>query len=197
MNSVVVGGLDFAIQKTGVAYIDSTGRYRTKLIVPQTSADGRRAKTMKSMSLDDRTDYVHARLANIRSQLEVWVLESRVDLVVMEKGIIARMSGAHELAGAWWMMKHHLWVLGVPVVTVIPTRLKLFLAGSGGASKAQMKAGITAAFPSFRGDDNEADALGLAVMGAAHLGLPHMTLTDAQQDALDATEWPKVRGMKT
>lgn len=69
---------------------------------------------------------------------------------------------------------------GLPLVTVNLSTLKLFAAGNGHAKKPEMIAAMKSLWPhaDIGKDDNRADALGLATMGAMHLGwhepeLPH------------------------
>lgn len=69
---------------------------------------------------------------------------------------------------------------GIPVVDVNLSTLKLFATGNGRADKAQVIASMAALWPhaDIRNDDNRADALTLASIGAMELGwyepeLPH------------------------
>lgn len=106
-------------------------------------------------------------------------------------------SGAvHDRAGLWWLVVHLLYKHGL-VVEVSTTTMKRYATGSGGTPKGSTsKAPVTAAMPRmFPGvyvtDDNAADALALAAMGARALGHPREPSPQrVHPAALDAVRWP-------
>lgn len=177
--SRLVVGLDLSLTATGVATI-ANGIAETRTLKP--------APKMLA----------HERLAWVVQ--EVWEYAGRfqfdlVDLVVVEGPSYGnqgsgRQSGHHERAGLWWLMTHTLWEHGSYTAVVPPAALKKYATGKGSAGKDAVLLATARRFPNFAGDNNEADALWLAAMGADHLGEPVVAMPAAHRAALDAVKWP-------
>lgn len=105
-------------------------------------------------------------------------------------GTTGRQSGQHERAGLWWMVRHELWRWGIPVAVIPPATVKQFATGKGSADKDAMVLATARRFPDFEGDNNAADALWLAAMGADHLGAPLVDMPQANRAALGKVVWP-------
>jgi crossover junction endodeoxyribonuclease RuvC len=81
--------------------------------------------------------------------------------------------------------------LGVPVAMVPPSTLKVYATGSGAADKDAMLKAARGMWPDVDiEDDNSADALLLAAMGARYLGHPCDDVPAERWASLDGAEWP-------
>jgi Holliday junction resolvasome RuvABC endonuclease subunit len=129
------------------------------------------------------------------------------DLAVIEGGAFSRgaqSEAAEILSGLRFMVRHRLWRLGIPYAMVTPSTLKLYTTGTGSATKQQMVAALDnryraglAAVKVKDGRYDQADALALAAMGAAHLGQPLGWYDWSQphvdrKATLDVVDWPEL-----
>lgn len=113
------------------------------------------------------------------------------DLVVVEGPAYgAKGSAYHQLAGLWWLVTHELWRRAIPVAVAPPSSVKRYATGKGVADKDAMMLATARRFSSFTGDNNAADALWLACLGADHLGSPLVVMPAAHRKALDGITWP-------
>ncbi|MFE9125074.1 hypothetical protein ACFYOF_06560 [Streptomyces sp. NPDC007148] len=147
------------------------------------------------------TDYVrpkalrgHPRLAYLVQEIGTFLKSA--DLVVLEGPSFghAGQGGHEELAGLRVMIQHWLWRREIPYAIVPPSSLKLFFAGYGKASKAQMRAAAEQTFGrTFEGPaaSDECDGFALAAIGYEWLGFPLAEVTAAQKEALDGCQWPE------
>lgn len=105
----------------------------------------------------------------------------QADLAVIEASAFSRnmQKGHEELAALRYMVRHGLWQLGIPFALVPPSTLKLYTAGHGKATKAEMVSALAArhgldlsAVKVKDGRYDQADAFALAAMGYAWIGSP-------------------------
>lgn len=96
-----------------------------------------------------------------------------------------------ERCGLYWMLVDQLCARG-PVVAVTPRGRAKYATGNGNAAKPAVVAAVRASFPGVAiPDDNVADALALAAMGARYLGSPiDGDLTVQHLAAMSAPDWP-------
>lgn len=121
---------------------------------------------------------------------EVYLFAKGADLVVVEDLPPGVHDNRKQLAGLNWLIRRELWSHGLPFVLVPPKTLKAFAGVGGAATKAQM---IQAAQEAFRievEDDNAADALWLAEVGAARLGCPVLSESADRLRLLRGVLWP-------
>lgn len=181
-----VVGLDLSLTSTGM----SDGYVHT---VIQTPAD---------WPIEHRLDEIMRRA--------LWFVQSPIaaahhpaDMVVIEAGAFSRgaqSSAAEYLSALRLIVRHRLWVGGVPFAMVTPTGLKAYTAGNGRASKAEMVTAVDARhginFAAVKAKDgryDQADAFALAAMGYAHIGQPLPTKGQpGPQTSLDAVSWPEL-----
>lgn len=136
------------------------------------------------------------RMAHIRGiLLDRYV--AGVDLVVVEGPSYGnqgtgRQAGHHERAGLWWIMRYALHLRDIPVAVVAPASLKLYAAGKGNAGKDDVLREATRRFDWFAGDNNAADALWLAAVGADWLGSPMVAMPAVNRKALAKCDWSGV-----
>lgn len=166
-------GIDLSLTATGLAGPDWT----------------RTLKPPAKLAGVARIDWI---LSQIDDQL---VRDGYLDLAVVEGPAFSRQAGQaghHERAGLWWAVARELDHDDVPYAVVSPTALKRYGAGKGNAGKDDVLREVTRRFDWFTGDNNAADALVLAAMGADHLGHPIAAMPATHRAALAAVAWPKL-----
>lgn len=136
--------------------------------------------------------HIHARIQH----LAVSVLNACAgsDLVAMEG--LANYGAKHgstslDLAGLHWIVRQLLWANGYSYVVIpAPVRAK-WLTGNGNAGKDECLAAAIKRFPmaDIR-DNNQADAITLAAMAAAHRGCPLVTMPASSDEQLAKITWP-------
>lgn len=116
-----------------------------------------------------------------------------VDLVLIEAmpehGRI--LPSTIDRAGLWHGLYGALDARGLWPVVVNPSTLKTWVTGKGNADKAAIIAEVESWWPSEAKNDDEADALGLASIGAFHLGenLP-FDVKPRHTTGLEKVQWP-------
>ena len=101
-------------------------------------------------------------------------LPERADLVVIEEpawGI--NMPSAHDRAGLWWGLYSALTAKGHTIAVVNPKTRAKWASGTGAASKTQVLEAVRTTWAPWRlriTNDDVADALTLAEIGARHVG---------------------------
>lgn len=170
-------GLDLSLTATGVAVVAHTGMFRTTTIPSKGSRDDR---------LVDRAARIEQIVNAIADYGENWAPA----LVVLEGPSVMSKGGSNwDRAWLWGAVVDML--LPVPVAVCPPTVLKKWAAGKGNADKAAVAVGVARLWDQFECEsDNEADALGLASMGAQRLGLTVVPVRAHHRAALDKVEWP-------
>lgn len=163
MSTVI--GLDLSLTSTGYAVIVDGELVEVSTI----KSKGRRGMTVRDTAF---------RLDQIASDIGVVIDHHLPDLAVIEAPSFNSKGGSgHERAGLWWQVASSLmFAYGAQVCTVAPTTRAKYLSGSGRAGKDVVLAHAIHTYvkpsgPRITGDD-EADAVGLADMGARLLGEP-------------------------
>ena len=161
-NVAQVVGLDLSLTGTGVC-LYSSGTIESYTI-----------DTQKRLGMD-RIDYIVSKCLDAASSCDVIVME---DLALQ-----SRNGKAMERAGLAYVLRWRLWKVGKPFILVAPGALKKFVAGKGNAEKDKMILEVYKRFGIEAADNNQADAIGLAYIGAAYLGAWAMT-TEAQRQVM-------------
>ena len=173
----VILGLDLSLTSTGIVLVDENGSIAVRRLQP------------KIRGLD-RLDFIAQTVATTTSP----VLGYGVGLVVLEGPAFgAKGSAYHQLAGLWWLVRHRLWNLEIPVAEASPSEVKKYATGKGNAGKDEVLAAAVRRFPDIAADqlnNDIADALWLAAMGARHLGQPIDDVPQVNRTALDKVQWP-------
>lgn len=165
-------GIDLSLSSTGLAFVDPD-IYETQLIKPRARLDG------------------HARLSWLVGAIGEHT--QGAGLVVVEGpsyGSAAAQRGHHERAGLWWMVTHQLWLWDVPCAIAPPACLKRYATGRGNAKKEDVLIAVIRRYPAFIGNNDAADALVLAAMGADWLGRAVTDMPKTHRAALDGVAWP-------
>lgn len=178
MSALVVTGLDLSLTSCGLA----------RITIPDgnTTTWNRTSTGKTDDSLEERAD----RLINLASYIVEDAFLS--DLVVIEGPSFGqgRQSGTHDRAGLWWLVVSR---LKVPVVEVSPAQVKKYATGNGAAKKDAVLASVVRRYSWVDVENNDmADALVLAAMGARHLGHPieQRQLSEPALSAMEKVRWP-------
>lgn len=134
-----------------------------------------------------------ARLERIVDEVVRFTLGS--NLVVIEVptmgGTSGRGSHAVDRSGLFWLLVAALAARGTPVAYVVSSQRQKFATSKGNASKATVMASAIKRYADADiHNDNEADAVVLAAMGAHWLGDPAASVPQTHVVALDKVEWP-------
>lgn len=156
-------GLDLSLTSTGIARGDQTLRSRTKP--------------------DDGTivERVALHLEQIRTSCWLGEDDFPVVAVVESPAFSAASTSSRESGYLWWRVVEFVTgePFGMEYVTATPMQVKKYATGSGKAEKEQMVRATLREFPAFDGNNDEADALWLAAMGAHWLGEPCVSVEQA------------------
>ena len=181
-----VVGIDPSLTSTGLAHIDFEGNV-TELY--NLGRKGRRGEP-----LEERAERVYT----LAQEIIEWTLAIETpQLVVIEAPSFGSQGGsAFDRAGVWWRVVGNLWAMGIPVAQVAPRTRAKYGTGDGRSDKKVVKAHVietyTDILPSRIRNDDQADALLLASMGARHLGMPiePAGLPERNLEAMEAVVWP-------
>lgn len=173
-----IAGLDLSLTGTGIATW-AGGHLTTRTI------DGRRLEG-------------HRRLQTILTA----VGELRhYDLVVLEDLFVAGSGTTTlRLAELHGLVKHWLWLRGIPYVLVHNSAVKTYAVGKGGGAGTDKDAVILAVERRYGhlvtvGNNNEADALVLLSLALEHYGTPLAAVPETHKRALaKITGWPALEG---
>lgn len=117
---------------------------------------------------------------------EVASATAGADLVVIE-GLAygAKGSAVLDLAGLHWLVRQWLWAHHHDYAVIPPSLRAKWLTGKGNAPKDECLAAAIKRFPDCDvRDNNQADALTLAAMGAEHLGVPLVPMPADRRELL-------------
>lgn len=174
-----VVGLDLSLTATGIAAITDTTVVHTIT-----------SKGAKDATLTERRQ----RLDRLELAIAEWLPEN-LDLIVVEAPSFGQMrqAGEHARAGLWWRVVSILDDCYAPVAEVPPATLKKYVTGKGNAGKDEVLLAVSRRYPDVDvKDNNQADALVLAAMGARRLGFPIDDMPKAHLAAMDAVRWPVI-----
>ncbi|UQS95197.1 RuvC-like resolvase [Pseudanabaena phage Pam4] len=179
-------GLDLSLSSTGVAHVTTT-------------PDGWQAETSRvvvkarHVPRGGEPHTLAERSVRLRRLAGLITDHARgADLVVVEGPSYASDTGkAHDRAGLWWLVVGRLTGAGLQVVEVPPSTVKTYATGKGNAGKDEVLAAVVRRYPTVEvRDNNEADALVLAALGARFLRLPiEPDLPKTHLRALTGVRW--------
>lgn len=177
-----VVGIDASLQNTGVARIrggadgQPESMVRNVLSSPVKTTRSTQTGELYAGLLDRRNRFQTIAARVVRAALDGYDPEvDDVPLFVIESPLYAakqNSASVHDRAWTWGLIVHTLFKHGF-VVEVSTTTMKSYASGKGSGRKAGVLAAMPYMFPGlFVDDDNAADALALAAMGARYLGFP-------------------------
>ena len=177
-------GIDPSLTATGAAAIDIT-------TTPNGAIDGIFCETIQSGPKGKaHRDRLH-RFLLIGIDIDGFFEESfggeKPDLAVIEGPSYASSgSGTWERAGLWWSIISYLEGSGLPIVEVPPSVRCKYATGRGNASKDEVTVAAVRRYPHAPiEDNNQADAVILAAIGARLTGHPIDDLPKTHLAALD------------
>lgn len=191
-------GLDLSLTSTGIAALATYPSAAVRapgdiapILLRSVGEDGKKAD-----SYQVRSRRVRRQCAAIMRILDGYLLDTA--LVVIEGPIYAgkMLPSYFDRAILFGGVFGALDARGIPIAVVPSTTGHQFVTGKGHAQKADIVAEVRKWWPVVRvNNDDEADALGYAVMGAMHLGLalPFRPWT-RHHNAVHTVTWPKGRG---
>ena len=141
-----------------------------------------------TMQLADRAAAVY------RLACRIVDLAKSSDLVVLERPAAAQAyGGASERAGLFWLVVVKLRAIDIPVAEVTPGTLKQYATGKGQGDKGAVIDAVARRWPMFQtgGNNNIADAVVLAAMGADQYGQSLAVMPSINRAALKKIEWPE------
>jgi Holliday junction resolvasome RuvABC endonuclease subunit len=172
-------GVDPSLTGTGVAVIRD-GRFTGATVIKDSRWKKRAPQTERERQ--ERLDVILCRVSE-------WAVGA--DLVVLEGLSFDSHDTMRQLAGLSWLLRRQCWKADRPFVLVPPSTLKLWAVDHGKADKGVMLAAARETFPGVEiEDDNAADAVWLAALGADHLGYPLVDMPERRAQALAKVAWP-------
>jgi crossover junction endodeoxyribonuclease RuvC len=184
-------GIDSALSKTGVAFIDLVG-------------DSCRARTyvVATALTDDSIPERHRRIAAVGNGVAALIPSHRAELALIEAPALdADHGNSWDRAAVWWWIVGVLLGRGIPVAKAAPTTLKKWATGRGGSPKNPVnKSHIVAAMHSMWPGlpctksglrHHECDALCAATACAQFLHWP-VPIRNHQRASLAVVKWPQL-----
>lgn len=171
----IVLGVDPSLTSTGLARVD-TDDHLVIDVATVTSKPGNQP------GIEGRVQ----RLARICQHVIAFADLDEVDLLVIEAPAFSSRSGQqHDRSGLWWRLIDRALDHGCQVVEVAPTSRAKYATGKGNAGKDEVLLAVAKRYPHVDvTNNNEADALVLAAMGAHLVGHPIDELPKTHLDAL-------------
>ncbi|MGK0740468.1 hypothetical protein ACSHWG_01065 [Leucobacter sp. Z1108] len=131
----------------------------------------------------------------IAKSVDEWHGEDRPAWVIESPSYMSKGRGHDKVLVGWHMfVDHMIYELGYdPPLLVSPSQVKKFATSKGNASKRDVERAVWRRYPDVElRDDNQADALVLAAIGAAAYGEPfNGALTKYQQEVIEAVRLGK------
>lgn len=182
MHAMIVAGIDPSLTSAGVAIL--TNGQPTYL-----ASHGFPGHNAASYQIRSR------RIRKQVMDVSVDVLRYKPDLVIIEEHPYAvRISaGEFDRSGLWHGLYGRFDAHDIPVVVMNNSTAKKWITGRGNAKKPDIVAAVTEWWPDVPvANDDEADALGLAAIGAFHLGDPMpFEVKPRHTTGLSAVHWPR------
>lgn len=183
---MIIVGIDPSLTGTGVAIVDTDDRLVVEVKTVKT-------KGSTAATLPER----RARLSVLACRVSDLIPEN-ADLVVIEQPAYSRTTGhMHDRSGFWWLLVDYIiGGRGMALVEVAPTGRARYATGKGNAGKDEVLLAVARRFPHVDvTNNNEADALVLAAMGADACGHPLVDMPISHRAALDGVQWSVRRGV--
>lgn len=167
-------GIDPSLTGTGLAFVDTDDHLVIPVETLTSKPDG--------ATLDDRRH----RLLTVVEAIVYKAVAHKADLAVIETPALSKANaGTTMLNGLWWLLVTRLAEARVDVVEVGAGQLKKYATSKGNASKDAVLLAVARRYPHVDvQDNNQADALVLAAIGAHLVGHPIDELPKTHLDAL-------------
>lgn len=192
---MIVVGIDPSLTSTGVAILRDGRPVRLATVG---------SGTLNARDYDHRSDRIGTQLRDVMESAGWhpggW--QYKPDLAVIEGPAYGACNAStHDGSGLWWRIYAQLRGHRIPIVTVAPTTRAKWATGKGNSGKRDVLAAVRATWKQWEPhitDDNAADALTLAEIGARGCGDQlHFTLRLRHIDAMHTSiHWPAGFGPK-
>lgn len=186
LDQVTAAGFDLSLTRSGVAVVGPGGI--------RCESFGRKGK--RSESLRDRHERITALVGNLAGYLREQGELPQV--ATIEDNPFGTVGGSkHDRSGLWWMLYDRLAKLGIPVVEVNVAKVKIYATGRGSRlEKDDVLLATVRRHPDAPITNNdEADAVNLALIGARLAGYPYeVSLPQTHLRAMDGLEMPSHDG---
>lgn len=183
---MIVVGIDPSLTGTGLAVLTTNGR-RIDTALRTIGSTGKRSDTWPMRA---------ARLTKLRNTVMRHVPRTATLAVLEGPSYGSSTPGMHD--NAWYRGKLYdaLVSLGIPTAVCPPATLKKWATDNGNADKDAMSVSVSALWPIVEWrNDNEVDGLGLASIGAQHIGMPvPYLILERHKLAISKVEWPTING---
>lgn len=186
MDGEYIIGLDLSLTGTGLAdYNMETGKFTCETF----GTKGKRTDTFEMRG---------ERLRKMADYIVKWATAGPADpsLVVVEAPSYGSQNGSqHDRSGLWWLVIGELQRRGIPIAYVAPRSRAKYATGNGNSGKDVVLAHVIERYGEFVEDttirnDNEADAVTLAAIGARLLGEPQEeTLPESNLSVMGGIEF--------
>lgn len=194
MSTVV--GIDPSLTSAGIAVLRD-GRPVLLTSVGHASPNGQDYSHRSDRIVSQCRAVINA-IAGLPSKTPDWVTGSglAIDLAVIEGPAYGQhLPSNHDRAGLWWGLYSALRAKRVPTAVVAPKTRAKWATGRGDAKKPAVLAAVRATWPTWAHhirNDDIADALTLAAMGALHHGDPlPFPPRNYQHNGLESVTWPE------
>ncbi len=160
-------GIDPSLTGAGVGAIQVHGDDVTQAV----HTFGRKGRTSETLEQRlDRITTITTQVLDVISSLDSWP-----ELVAIERPAYGQTSGSHhDRSGLWWdLVRVLIYKMGIPVVEIDISKVKIYATGKGVGSKDQIMAAAIRRYPDAPiSNNNESDAFVLAAMAARLIGQP-------------------------
>lgn len=183
-----VVGVDLSLTSAGVAVVSETSR---GLLLNAEVFKSSPVKTGPLGKNGKPTETLRDRYTRMRDHSQTIIHHlSTADLAVFEGLINAPGGGAQDRTALWWIVVGACMRRNVPVAVASPPAMKRVITGKGNADKVEVALAVQKLWPDARlGNNDTADAAGLAHCGAVALGWDVSTLE--RHKTMVWTYWPE------
>lgn len=187
-----VVGIDTSLTHTGLASLELISYGWSTIDAVKSDAPKTPKKPRGKGNLPPTLLQRHDRLAKIAGEVIERITIPKPILVAIEAPAYGSNVGArHDRSGLWWMIVQRLHFMQIPVVEISPTKRAKYATGKGIVDKDVVMASVVRRYPEYQvTNNNEADALVLAMMAARLLGRPMDDVPKKHLEAMDGLELP-------
>lgn len=182
---MIVLGIDSSLTATGLAIVDLDD-----ILAPEVHTIA--SKPGDLPGIDGRVQRQARICRQLLDHATVAFLDAEPPLVVIEQPAYSSRTGhQHDRSGLWWRIIDRLLERQANIVEASPTSRARYATGKGNASKDEVLLAVARRYPHVDvSNNNEADALVLAAMGADLAGRPLVDLPATHRTALDKITVP-------
>lgn len=165
---MIIAGIDPSLTATGLAVVDTRADGPYWYVGTEKSAAPKQPDAYKQFTR------MQSLAMHVEQRLHEMAGPEKVDLAVIEAPAFSKNTGmAHERAGLWWLIYRELVDMACPILVVKPNVRAKYATGRGNAGKDEVMLAASRRYDECEiTNNNEADAVILAAMGARWKGDP-------------------------